>query len=362
MNCLLAQSQWARLVILGLSCVGLAQGQSGSIEQVQRVNEPNQLILDVVVTDKSGKAIEGLQEKDFAVLDSGHAQSILSFEAHGVAGAANAQAADLPVRIILLVDEVNTGFRGVAYERDQIKRFLLQNGGTLAHPMSLAFFSDSGTEIQEDASRDGNGLLAAFDQHVTALRSIRRSEGFYGAVERFQLSMAAMQSLVVKEGKEPGRKVVLWISPGWPLLSGPNVQLDMKQAESMFASIVSISTTLREARMTIYSIDPLGVDDAGNPNTTYYEEFLKPVTTAKRVQAGDLALQVLATQSGGLALRASNDITDQINRCLADVKTYYTLTIDAAPADQPNAFHVLTVKVAGAGLTARTRNGYYARR
>jgi VWFA-related protein len=128
----------------------------------------------------------------------------------------------------------------------------------------------------------------------------------------------------------------------------------------MFASVVSISTALRAARITVYSIDPLGVDDAGSVNQTYYEEFLKPVTVPKKTQIGNLALQVIATQTGGLALRSSNDITQQIDRCLADLDAYYTLTLETAPVDEANAFHALTVKVASVGLTARTRNGYYS--
>jgi VWFA-related protein len=339
--------------------------QSGSVPAAGQLHTglaaDHRLVLDVVVTDKSGKAVKGLEQKDFAVLDNGHPRNILSFQASGGETAKElAQPADSSVKIILLVDEVNTNFRRVAYERDQIKRFLQQNGGTLAHPMSLAFFSDTGTEIQENASRDGNGLLAAFDQHETALRSVRRAEGFYGALERFQLSMTTLQSLVAQEGKVPGRKIVIWISPGWPILSGPEVNLGTKQAEGLFASVVSISTALREARITLYSIDPLGVDDGGAVNLTYYQEFLKPVTVAKNTQIGDLALQVIATQTGGLALRSSNDITQQINHCLADVDAYYTLTLEMAPADEVNAFHGLTVKVAPGGLTARTRNGYYS--
>lgn len=322
----------------------------------------DRITLDVVVTGKSGKAIKGLEEKDFTVLDDGHPQKIVSFQAVGVGDSGtNAEAGEAPAKIILLIDEVNTGFSRVAYERDEIKRFLLQNGGTLAHPTVLAFFSDSGIEIQENSSRDGNALLATYEQHGTALRSVRRSEGFYGALERFQLSMKALQSLVDKEEKQPGRKVVLWISPGWPMLSGPNVELDSKQAQAIFTSLIFTSTSLRQARITIYSVDPLGVADAGSINSTYYEEFLKPVTTARKAQVGDLALQVLSTQTGGLALRASNDIANQLDRCLADVENYYTLTIDAAPGDQPNAFHTLSVKVGTAGLTARTRNGYYSK-
>src|ERR1700722_4048302 len=100
------------------------------------------LVLDVVVTDRSGKPRAGLTQNDFVVRDNNQIRKILSFRA--VDSAAPAE----PVKIILLVDEVNTTFTRVAYERDQLKKFLLQNGGQLTHPVSLAFFSDTGTEMQ----------------------------------------------------------------------------------------------------------------------------------------------------------------------------------------------------------------------
>jgi hypothetical protein len=69
---------------------------------------------------------------------------------------------------------------------------------------------------------------------------------------------------------------------------------------------------------------------------------------------------VLAVQTGGLALTASNDIAGQIAQCVADADTFYTLTVDATAADRPNEYHATEVKVATPGLTVRTRNGYYA--
>jgi VWFA-related protein len=317
------------------------------------------IVLDVVVSDKSGKAVNRLEQKDFTVLDNGHPQDILSFQGiGGETATANVQPADPPVKIILLIDEVNTTFRRVAYERDEMKRFLQQDGGVLAHPVSMAFFSDTGTEIQNNASRDGNALLAAFDQHETQLRTLRRSAGFYGAVERFQLSLTTLQSLVAKESQVPGRKIVVWISPGWPILSGPGVDISAKEQASLFSSIVSISTALRDARMTLYSVDPEGAG-AGIGTQFYYQEFLKPVTSARKTAPGNLSLQVLAVQSGGLVTTASNDIASEIARCVADADAYYTLTVDAAPADQPDTYHAIEVKVAPPGLTARTRGGYY---
>ena len=73
----------------------------------------------------------------------------------------------------------------------------------------------------------------------------------------------------------------------------------------------------------------------------------------------DMQGTVVAVHSGGLVFTASNDIAGQITRCVADADVYYTLMVDAAPADRPDAYHALQVKVATPGLTARTRNGYY---
>jgi VWFA-related protein len=347
-------------LILSFACLlppASAQAQVQSVSPAPAADR--RLVLDVVVTDRSGKPTPGLEEKDFSVLDNGHDQKILSFRVSGGGAVpAGSQPPEPPAKIILLVDEVNSDFRRVAYERDQIKQFLLKNEGVLKHPLSMAFFTDKGTQVQNDSSTDGNALLAVFDEHETALRSIQRSTGVYGAIERFQLSMNALQSLAQAEANQPGRKLVVWISAGWPLLSGPGIELTSKEQANLFSSIVSISTALRQARVTLSSVNPEGAG-GGVSQDFYYETFLKPVSRAKDTQVGNLALQVIATQSGGLALTASNDIAGQIARCVADADSYYTLVVDQAPADAPDSYHALTVKVAKPGLTARTRAGYY---
>src|SRR5580704_19541932 len=88
----------------------------------QQAEPPNrQITLDVVVTDKSGKPVPGLQQQDFTLLDNKQPQKILSFQA--ISGAASA-AADQPTEVILLLDEVNDSFGNVSYEREQVEKFL----------------------------------------------------------------------------------------------------------------------------------------------------------------------------------------------------------------------------------------------
>jgi VWFA-related protein len=116
---------------------------------------------------------------------------------------------------------------------------------------------------------------------------------------------------------------------------------------------------LRQARVTLYSVNPLGPGESVLRDL-YYEEFLKGISKPNDVVFGDLGLQVLATQTGGLALTASNDITAQLQRCIADAEAYYELSFDPPPAEHPDEYHHLEIKMAKPGLTARTRQGYYA--
>jgi VWFA-related protein len=313
-----------------------------------------QIKLTVQVTDKSGAPIRGLQKEAFTVLDDKRPQNILSFKA------VDEPAANPPVEIVLVVDAVNASFQAVTYERNQLKKFLLQNGGKLAQPVSLVVFADTGTKMQQGSSRDGNALAALYDQYETGLRIINRSQGFYGAAERFTLSLRTVTSLAAYEAKQPGRKLMIWFSPGWPLLTGPSVEYTSKDEEGFFNSIVALSDQLRAADVTLYSIDPLGLADAAGVRISYYEEFLKGVPFASRAQAADLSLQVLAVQSGGRVLNSSNDITGEIAACTADAEAFYVLSFEAAHADHANEYHALEVKVDKPGTKVRTRTGYYA--
>src|SRR5579862_758709 len=121
---------------------GLA-GQSQSPDSVPPSGDGHSITLDVVVTDKSGKPVAGLEQQDFTLLDNKQPQKILSFQAK--AGAASG--ADSPLEVILLMDEVNTSFSSVSFERTQIENFLRRDGGELPRPVSMVFFNDAGATI-----------------------------------------------------------------------------------------------------------------------------------------------------------------------------------------------------------------------
>jgi VWFA-related protein len=305
--------------------------------------------LDVVVTPKSGPPVTGLEQKDFTVLDNKAQQPITSFRAFS--------GPDTPVDVILLIDAVNTGYQTIAYERNEIGKFLRANGGKLAHPATVAILTDAGVRMVGGFSTDGNALASSLENETVALRSITRSAGFYGAEDRFNISMRALSQLGADEAAHPGRKLIFWISPGWPLLSGPRVELDRKQQQQLFNAIVEASTQFRLARITLYNINPLGTSE--NPLATfYYEQFVKGVAKPSQVNVGNIGLQVLAVQTGGLVLNSSNDVSALLQRAFADADAWYEISFQPAPSE-PNEYHRIEVRVDKPGLDVRTRTGYY---
>lgn len=306
--------------------------------------------IDVVVTPKSGPPVADLNKEDFSVLDNKTRQQITSFRAFSGSQA--------PVQVILVVDAVNVPYDRIAYERGEIDKFLHANGGRLPHPVKLAFFTDNGLQLQQDFATDGNELSSSLNQYAVGLRNIRRSSQFQ-ASDRFQLSINALRSLVGGIAKSPGRKMVLWVSPGWPLLSGPGIYLDAKQQNQLFATIVDLSTQLREGHVTLYSVDPIGAGE-GVGRAFYYESFTKGVSKPGQVQVGDLSLQVIAKQSGGLVLTGSNNLAGFLQQCMADSEAYYKMSFTPAASEHRDEYHHIDVQVDKPGLTARTRDGYYA--
>lgn len=227
----------------------------------------------------------------------------------------------------------------------------------MANPTSVAILADSGAKMQQGFSRDGNALDATFSQQQVGLRNVNRSSGFYGAAERLEMSLGQLNQLVALESTLPGRKLILVIGPGWPLFAVAGEQADMKQRTWVFNSVVQLTNGLREGHIALYCLDPF---DLGRTDPFYYQSFLKGVAAPKNAEYPDLALQVLATHSGGSVIINGRDILGELNTAVRDAAASYELTFESAPGDRPDEYHALEVKVDQPGVTVHTTTGYYA--
>ncbi len=307
--------------------------------------------LNIVVTDHSGKPVSGLTAADFTLLDNNQPAKIASFHAYD----ASTDPPDPPVEALVLFDTVNTDFNEVSYTRQQVENYLRRNGGHLAQPVALAWLTNDGVEPQGPATLDGNALADALQSADSRLRTISRSAGAYGAIERMELSSRMLEGIVRQEVNLPGRKLLIWAGPGWPMLDSNNINMSYKGQQQLFGEIVQLSTLMREAQVDLYSISQ-GMPGA---DTFLYQSFLKGVKKAGQANPPNLGLKVIAVQSGGLVLPPTNDVASALDTCIRDAGSFYSVSFEPPPADGPDQYHKLDVRVDKPGLIARTNTGYY---
>jgi VWFA-related protein len=189
-----------------------------------------------------------------------------------------------------------------------------------------------------------------------SVSTINPAMGGGGYVERFQRSAKAMDNIAQNEARKPGRKLLIWVGPGWPMLSRPADGYSEKEQRRNFANIIELTTALREARITAYSVAP---GSGATPNALFYRTFLNPVKTYRDADFGNLALKVLVTQTGGRILGPDNDLAGQINRCAEDAGAFYRVSFDPPAAERSDEYHELKFVVDKPGAIVRTNSGYY---
>jgi VWFA-related protein len=354
--------RWARHLVLiyvaiVIGCCSVEAQESGQLirrtpEDIEQTKQSERRVtLDVQVVDASGKPVSGLGQQDLTLLDNGHPQKVTSFREIEGSGA------QAPTEAILLLDTMNASFQDVVIERQGIEAFLRQNGGHLALPVSLVFLSDTGVKLNHP-SQDGNSLAEDLKKLPTPIRVIGSEQGAEGAQDRSQRSLRALQMLATYQATRAGRKLLIWVGPGWPLLSRSTTGLSAQDQKRYFNSIVDITTALRRAHITLYSVAPLNLAQVGEQNSRLYETYLKGVENPTQANSPNLAVQVLAVHSGGLVLSKSGDLAGQLALCMADGRDYYEVSFDAAEEDAIQ-YRTLQVKLDRTEVAARTGTEYY---
>jgi VWFA-related protein len=309
------------------------------------------IALNVVVTAKNTPPLAGLQEASFTLLDNKSPVKINSFREISGAQAAS--------KVLIVIDGVNTRYDTVSSARLRIDDFLRQNEGRLAQQTAFYNFTDTSKIVPLTFTTNGLALSKSLDASLQSLRFLNRDTGVIGESERLGLSIDMLHRLVLQLNNTPGHKIMIWISPGWPMLSSPGEedQVSYKQQQQIFATYANLLTLMRSSDITLYSANPVGAVE-GPFEALHYEEFLNDVTRPGQAELGDLALQALAVKSGGLALNEGNDLAAMLNESVSDTRDWYRITF-TPNLDDKILFHKLEVKVAQPKTTARTSTGYY---
>jgi VWFA-related protein len=221
--------------------------------------------LDVVVTDATGKPVTGLSPAGFRLIESGQPNKILSFHSFDGVSAQPKPA----VEVILLLDTLNLPRELANHEREELERFLRLNDGHLSQPTAIFGLSEDGARWIARSSRNGNDLAAvvASNHEAATVRPLRGNpaSSFIGAADPPVLTaLKTLGAIATAERQVPGRKVLVWVGPGWSVGSSKYFEgtgtyheeyLGTKKLkQNLFDRIYWFSTLLRESRIALYTL------------------------------------------------------------------------------------------------------------
>jgi VWFA-related protein len=356
----------------------------------------NVVNLDVFVSDRQGKPLEGLQAGDFTVTEDGKPVKITNFytekrqpPAAGDAKAAEERPQDQRLRLVVFVDDVNTepATKGKILDRISpfLRRELLPGDEVMlvryAQKLDIrrAFTSDIG-QIEADVaalqgqSSDMRKYEESLDQAYNDIIDAIYTSGDFSLVEERVRAWAEQESAVVRgtlSGLDgvvgwlagvPGRKAILYVSDGLPLMPGDDifqwaVAYSGYKAGSRISGInalgMDLSKRFREVtahasrnRITIYPIEAYG---SRTVRGTQLQEYL----VANR-QNG---LRFLAQDTGGRPMLNAGDPLTALHLMGEDFATYYSLGFTPdRPGDEVE--HKIEVKVKTRGAQVRHRQWY----
>src|SRR6266576_69128 len=369
----------------------------------------NLVQVDAVVTDKSGKLVTDLKPEEIEIFEDGRKQKITHFtfslsETAPIECAAERAAKPAPIdktappipttrlrpedikrTIAIVVDDLGLSFESTHYVQRALKKFVdeqMQPGDLVA-----IIRTSGGMGALQQFTSDKRQLYAAVERvkwnangrsGISAFDAIQPpTPGAHGAeidkanedLNDFRRDMFAVGTLgaisyVVKGLHElPGRKSILLISDGFRIYN-------LDDSSRNYLALEKLRRLIDEAgraSVVIYTMNATGLQTFGltaadNPGSGEVGEMLSSRRQAAfETQQG---LDYLAQQTGGIAIKNNNDLSNGIRRVLEDQRGYYLIgyrpdnsTFD--PKTGRRTFHKLSLKITRPGkFNVRMRNGF----
>jgi VWFA-related protein len=386
-------------------------------QQPQAIRVNSQLVeINVVALNKTGQPVVDLAKDDFEILDNGkpqevrffalearteHAATLDPLPEHVFSNKTLGKVATAPGVNVVLFDLLNTEFADQANAKQQLLSLMhrlqpverigvyvlgrevsvlhdftddpRQLAAVLAHfegrpPSELAAVGDA-----QASPVDLGGAANRFAEAERLLKGAQNVQKDYFNVDRATVTLNAIKNIARHLARQPGRKILVWISASFPFTLGVSQQdLDElakdspnRERGSFRALLDSTIRAVSDANMAIYPVDARGLIpssdyDAGNPSGSpdgysRAEERNRPLYHPPNLDS----MENLANGSGGRAFFNTNDLQQSISTALADNRLTYTLAF--SPASAPDdKFHTLKVTVRRKDITIRYRHGYLA--
>jgi VWFA-related protein len=336
------------------------------------------VVLDTVVTDKNGKPVNDLTEKDFQVFEDGKLQRIRSVEPPSlhVLPPSSASATTVfdpakPVTFgqspvdILVLDQLNTHFADSSFARRSVQDFLASQPALLREPTTLLSVYDGHFKLLQAFTRDRDALLRALAAAPTeyAWKLEINGKTDTGPLERLDLSLRALEEMAQNYGRIPGRKNLIWVGGGFP--SQDPAALDASDFQEIQDTIHHVTNVLLDARVVLYAVDPTSTLP-GMTEITDATQMGFMMAGADSVAGGvdpfgsTDDFDRLGPVTGGRVIRGMNDVAQQIASAVDLGTDFYTISYTPSSiSDNAAKYRHIQVVCLRPGLTIAARNGYY---
>lgn len=145
---------------------------------------------------------------------------------------------------------------------------------------------------------------------------------------------------------------MVWVGRGFPSLRWD--RLPASTQDQLRAAVANCANILRDARVTLYSIDPVGL--SAEPPATDEDGFF-----IDDPFGGQVDFDTMAQATGGQAFHGRNDVDHLIGTGVSDGETFYTLTYRPSIVSQnAKEFRRIQVLMTDRSLRATTREGYFS--
>lgn len=390
------------------------QPQKPSEEDVVRITT-NLVQVDAVITDKNGKIVTDLKSEEIQISEDGKPQKITNFSyvvTETPAATTNAtkpptadknappvpsarlKPEDVRRTIAVVVDDLGLSFESTYYARRALRKFVdeqMQTGDLVAIIRTsggmgaLQQFTSDKRQLYAAIERvkwyaNGRGNVGAFapltgaDQsNVDTGDDTQNNTSPSETLDQFREDVFAVGTLgalsyVVRGLRElPGRKSVLLVSDGIKIFNRD----DPNRSDRVLEALRRLTDQANRASVVVYTMDARGLQvlglTAADDTSGFNPQQLEQQMSNRRLDffESQNGLNYLAQQTGGLAIRNSNDLAAGIKRVLEDQKGYYLIGYrpDESTFDQRTGrrkFHHLSLKITRPGrFNVRMRNGFF---
>lgn len=215
------------------------------------------------------------------------------------------------------------------------------------------------------ASHSGDANAAMAQMMLQMLQTKQQDE----ASDQGRGKIAALLQMVKEQYALPGRKTILYFTPGFQIPQG---------MEEAFKSVISIAN---RSNVSFYALDArgLGVGGQNDSSNARLKDAMSGSASNMRAgnvsrgnaQAQDMAIEagranvqdtlaILSDSTGGFLIANTNDFTGKLKRLAEDIETYYEISYDPGIEKYDGSFRKVSVRTDLANAHVQSRSGYFA--